>query len=67
MTLAGVVAYYTTHPGAREPHARRLVTVVRRELFPTVWPALAVMRGWRAAKGARAASERWHGRRTVIE
>jgi hypothetical protein len=67
MTLAGVVAYYTTHPGAREPHARGLVAAVRRELSPTVWPALAVMHGWRAAKRARAAGERWHGRRTVIE
>ncbi|HXN39216.1 MAG TPA: DUF2600 family protein [Solirubrobacteraceae bacterium] len=66
MTLAGVVAYYATHPGAREPHARGLVTAVRRELSPTVWPALAVMRSWRAAKRARAGG-RWHGRRTVIE
>jgi tetraprenyl-beta-curcumene synthase len=67
MTLAGVVAYYTTHPGAREPHARGLVAAVRRELSPTVWPALAVMHSWRAAKRARAAGERWHGQRTVIE
>jgi len=54
MTLAGVVAYYTTHPGAREPHSRELTAAVRRELSPTIWPTLAVMRAWRAAKWARA-------------
>jgi tetraprenyl-beta-curcumene synthase len=50
MTLAGVIAYYTTHPGAREAHARDLLAAVRRELSPTVWPALALMHTWRAAK-----------------
>jgi hypothetical protein len=53
MTLAGVVAYYTSHPGARAPRARAVVLAARAELFPTIWPALAVMRGWRAAKRAR--------------
>jgi tetraprenyl-beta-curcumene synthase len=67
MTLAGAIAYYTTHPGAREQHARGLVAAVRRELSPTVWPALAVMRGWRAAKRARARADRAGGRPTVIE
>jgi tetraprenyl-beta-curcumene synthase len=55
MTLAGVAAYYTSHPGASDPHAQEVVRVVRRELSPTIWPALAVMRGWRAAKRARGA------------
>ncbi|HEX5851520.1 MAG TPA: DUF2600 family protein [Solirubrobacteraceae bacterium] len=53
-TLAGVVAYYTTHPGAREPHARAIVAMLRRELAPAIWPGLAVLLGWRAAKRARA-------------
>ncbi len=53
MTLAGVVAYYTTHPGARETHARIIVKAVRRELSPAIWPTLAIMRAWRAAKWAR--------------
>jgi tetraprenyl-beta-curcumene synthase len=53
MTLAGVIAYYTTHPGAREGHARELSLRLRRELAPTIWPTLAVMLGWRAAKRAR--------------
>jgi tetraprenyl-beta-curcumene synthase len=54
MTLAGVAAYYTTHPGAREPAARDVAAVVRRELSPTIWPTLAVMSLWRAAKRVRA-------------
>jgi tetraprenyl-beta-curcumene synthase len=50
MTLAGVGAYYTTHPNAQEGHARPLSAMTRRELLPTIWPALAVMRAWRGAK-----------------
>jgi tetraprenyl-beta-curcumene synthase len=53
MTLAGVAAYYTTHPGAREPHARELARAVRRELSPTIWATLGVMQCWRGAKRAR--------------
>jgi tetraprenyl-beta-curcumene synthase len=58
MTLAGVVAYYTTHPGSREGHAHSVALALRRELAPTIWPTLAVMAGWRAAKRARALAER---------
>jgi tetraprenyl-beta-curcumene synthase len=58
MTLAGAGAYYTTHPGAREPHMRAIAAMMRRELSPTIWPTLAVMGTWRAAKLARAASRR---------
>jgi len=54
MTLAGVVAYYTSHPGAGHGEARAIARAVRAELSPTVWPALAVMGLWRAAKRARA-------------
>lgn len=53
MTLAGVVAYYSTHPGARAAHARAIVAMLRRELSPTIWPELAVLLGWRAAKQVR--------------
>lgn len=53
MTLAGVAAYYTTHPGARDPDAREIVRAVRGELSPTIWPAIAVMSSWRAAKRGR--------------
>ena len=65
MTLAGVGAYYTTHPGARRPEAREVVEVVRRGLAPTIWPAVGVMRCWRAAKQARA-GVRDRGRTTAI-
>ena len=54
MTLAGAAAYYTTHPGATTATARPIATMVRHELAPTIWPALAVMRSWRAAKLIRA-------------
>ena len=53
MTLAGVIAYYTSHPGARRGQAREIARRVRAELSPTVWPALAVMYAWRAAKTGR--------------
>jgi tetraprenyl-beta-curcumene synthase len=53
MTFAGVVAYYTSHPGAQERHARPIVAMVRRELAPMIWPTLAVMRMWRSAKTVR--------------
>jgi hypothetical protein len=55
MTLAGVAAYYTTHPGARTPSARDITRMVRAELSPAIWPALAVMRSWRIAKALRSA------------
>ena len=50
MTLAGSVAFYTTHQGARDPRVRRLSATVRSDLSPTIWPAVAVMRTWRVAK-----------------
>lgn len=54
MTLAGVVAYYTSHPGASAGPAHEIAGLVRAEVSPTVWPALAVMRSWRLAKRVRA-------------
>lgn len=53
MTLAGAAAYYTTHPGAADPQNRATSAAVRRRLAPTIWPALAVLGGWRAAKSLR--------------
>jgi tetraprenyl-beta-curcumene synthase len=58
MTLAGVAAYYTTHPGARSPFARPSVRTVRGELSPMILPTLGIMLGWRAAKAVRAAGAR---------
>ena len=54
MTLAGVVAFYGSHPGARDPQARPIVAMLFSELSPTIWPALAVMGVWRGAKRVRA-------------
>jgi tetraprenyl-beta-curcumene synthase len=65
MTLAGIVAYYTTHPGARAAGAQAIVNGARRALSPTIWPTLAVMRGWRVAKSARAALQ--HGRNSETD
>jgi hypothetical protein len=52
MTLAGVAAYYTTHPGAADPENRAIRAAVRRQLAPAIWPALGVLATWRAAKRA---------------
>jgi len=38
IALAGVVAYYTTHTGAANTHARGIVRLVRAEPAPTIWP-----------------------------
>lgn len=58
MTLAGAAAYYTTHRGARDPHARSIVAMLRRELSPTVWPGVLVLRSWRLAKSLHAGLRR---------
>jgi tetraprenyl-beta-curcumene synthase len=50
MTLAGVVAYYTSAPTANSQFARPLVATIHRELQPVITPTLAVMRAWRLAK-----------------
>ena len=55
MTLAGVAAYYTTHPGAAEPQNRAIRARVRGQLAPAIWPALAVLMTWRVAKRTRRA------------
>jgi tetraprenyl-beta-curcumene synthase len=58
MTLAGAIAYYTTHAGAHEGRARQIARTLRRELSPTIWPTLAVMGGWRSAKQGCACARR---------
>jgi tetraprenyl-beta-curcumene synthase len=52
MTLAGVVAYYTSGPGARSEIARPVVQQVQAQLRPLITPTLAVMRSWRLGKRA---------------
>lgn len=53
MTLAGVVAYYISDPGASGELARPVAERLRAELAPLIYPTLAVMRTWRLAKRAR--------------
>jgi tetraprenyl-beta-curcumene synthase len=53
MTLAGVVAYYTSTPGARGEQARPVTARLRGELGPVIYPTLMVMHAWRVAKRVR--------------
>jgi tetraprenyl-beta-curcumene synthase len=53
MTLVGVVAYYTSAPGAGSELARSVAVHVQQQLRPIIAPTLAVMRTWRLAKRAR--------------
>ncbi len=53
MTLAGVVAYYTSSLSASESSSRAIVAPVQRELQPLIAPTLAFMRTWRFAKRLR--------------
>jgi hypothetical protein len=53
MTLAGVVAYYTSAPGARGEVARPVALRLQHELAPLIHPTLAVMRAWRFARRTR--------------
>jgi tetraprenyl-beta-curcumene synthase len=59
MTLAGVVAYYTSAPAAASNHVRPVATHLQRELKPLITPTLTVMRTWRLAKRLR---RQRHGR-----
>jgi tetraprenyl-beta-curcumene synthase len=52
MTFAGVVAYYTSAPGARGDVARLVSVSLQRELQPLIYPTLAVMCAWRLGKQA---------------
>ena len=58
MVAAGVIAYYTSPPEADRGRARAVARAVRGDLRAILWPTLAVMRTWRAAKRARGALAR---------
>ncbi len=53
MTLAGVVAYYTSALEAGESTARSTVRPLQKELQPLILPTLTFMRTWRHAKRLR--------------
>jgi tetraprenyl-beta-curcumene synthase len=50
ITLVGVVAYYTSAPGARGELATPISRRLQRELSPLIYPTLALMRTWRLSK-----------------
>lgn len=58
MTLAGVVAYYTSALRAGETASRKVVAPLHRELRPLIVPTLVFMRAWRRAKRLRKGSTR---------
>ena len=53
MTLVGVVAYYTSAPGARSKFAAPTAKRLQRQLAPLISPTLWIMRTWRLAKRMR--------------
>jgi tetraprenyl-beta-curcumene synthase len=55
MTLVGVVAYFTSAPGAKSDFAKPLAARLQEQLAPLIAPTLALMRIWRLAKGMRSA------------
>jgi hypothetical protein len=50
MTIVGIVAYYTSAPGASGSFARPAAERTASHLQPLIGPTLAVMHAWRAAK-----------------
>ncbi|HEX5307621.1 MAG TPA: DUF2600 family protein [Solirubrobacteraceae bacterium] len=53
MILAGIVGYYTSHPGARSEFARPVTRAARNGLWPLSWGVLAVLHVWRGARWVR--------------
>jgi tetraprenyl-beta-curcumene synthase len=58
MMLVGVVAYYTSAPGAQSELAAPIVKRLQRQLQPLIFPTLWVMRSWQLAKRMREGSYR---------
>jgi tetraprenyl-beta-curcumene synthase len=63
MILSGVVAYYTSQPGAMGHFARPVTTHVRDQLRPLITPTLATLHTWRAAKRLRRGARLYPGSR----
>ena len=66
MLLTGVVAYYSSAPGAESETARPVLSRLGRELSPLMTPTLALMRAWRSTRrrarslGAKGDCESYH-------
>jgi hypothetical protein len=54
MLLSGVIAYYTSQPGATSDFARSTAERVQQRLRPLITPTLATLQAWRGAKRLRA-------------
>ncbi len=65
MILVGVLAYYASAPGAEDGYAHPILAALTHQLRPSITPALAVMRTWRAAKRWRARLRREHSERVA--
>jgi tetraprenyl-beta-curcumene synthase len=53
MILVGVVAYYTSSPGAEGKFARPIVEQLQRQMTPLMSPTLRLVRAWRMTRRAR--------------
>lgn len=53
MIAAGIVGYYTSHPGAHAEFARPVVRAARNGLGALSWAVLAVVYGWRGIRSLR--------------
>lgn len=58
LMLVGVAAYYASAPQAGRGIAAALMGRAREELGPSLGPAIATMRAWRAAKRLRGGAKR---------
>jgi hypothetical protein len=50
MILVGVIAYYSSAPGAGGELARPAVSRLRQELAPLMAPTLTILRAWRSVR-----------------
>jgi len=64
MILTGVIAYYTSTPGARSEIARSLVADLHESVTPLITPTLFVMRSWRLARSLRRHGRHWREQRS---
>jgi tetraprenyl-beta-curcumene synthase len=67
MTVSGIVAYYSSEPGARTSFAGPVLAQIQQELRPVIIPTLTVMRIWRAARRLGRGREPQAGSATAVE
>jgi tetraprenyl-beta-curcumene synthase len=67
MTVSGILAYYSSEPGARAGFAGPVLAQIQQELRPVITPTLTVMRMWRAARRLSRGREPRAGSATGVE